>query len=110
MRGNATLPKHLKNGTARMPFELIESISAAVNHHFRKRMDFEWSEEFFLGAISSARSKYDVYWSVVALRKVGTAHAPHVGCEVLCSAYNLLDRERCRNGVLCDDPAVWTSC
>lgn len=58
-----------------MRFELDDSTSGAVNHYFRKRIGFEWNEEFFLGAISSARSKYDVYWSVIALRKVGTSRA-----------------------------------
>ena len=52
-----------------MPFEVGRSF---IDQHFRKRADFAWSEEFFLRAIASARSKYDVYCSVLGLREVGT--------------------------------------
>jgi len=31
-----------------------------------------WSEDFFLSILDEPRSKYDVYWSVLGLRKVGS--------------------------------------
>jgi len=31
-----------------------------------------WSEDFFLSVLNEPRSKYDVYWSALGLRKVGS--------------------------------------
>lgn len=76
-----------------MPFELSESTSGAVNDHFRTRQGFAWGEAFFLDMISSARSKYDVYWSVIALRKVGTARAIPILKELI--FYPMSDVKSC---------------
>lgn len=58
-----------------MPFDLVDTVRHTINHHFRRRKNFEWTEEFFLNAISLPRSKYDVYYSVLGLRAVGSTRA-----------------------------------
>ena len=56
-----------------MPFPLEDNdVSIGfIERHFRRR-GFVWSEDFFLSVLSAPRSKYDVYWSAIGLRKVGT--------------------------------------
>jgi|KBSMisStaDraftv2_1062788.scaffolds.fasta_scaffold69032_1 hypothetical protein len=53
-----------------MPFPL-DTGQDFIEHHFRRRK-FVWSEDFFLSILDEPRSKYDVYWSVLGLRKVGS--------------------------------------
>ena len=53
-----------------MPFPL-DSGQDFIERHFRKRK-FVWSEDFFLSVLNEPRSKYDVYWSALGLRKVGS--------------------------------------
>ena len=53
-------------------FSLDASDKEAIKDHFRRNKAFSWSEEFFLSAINTAKSKYDVYWAVIALRDYGT--------------------------------------
>lgn len=53
-----------------MPFPL-DTTQDFVERHFRKRK-FVWSEDFFLSVLNEPRSKYDVYWSALGLRKVGS--------------------------------------
>jgi hypothetical protein len=45
-----------------------------IADHFRKRRT-PLTEDAILEAIKTPRSKYDVYWGVLALRDVGTARA-----------------------------------
>jgi hypothetical protein len=45
-----------------------------IADHFRKRGN-ALTEESILAAIASPRSKYDVYWGVLALRDVGTSQS-----------------------------------
>ena len=56
-----------------MPFPLEDNDIAVsfIEKHFRKR-DFVWNEDFFLLVLNAPRSKHDVYWSVIGLRKVGS--------------------------------------
>lgn len=56
-----------------MPFPLEDNDVAIrfIERHFRKR-GFVWSEDFFLSVLNAPRSKHDVYWSAIGLRKVGT--------------------------------------
>src|SRR5215470_8461284 len=42
-----------------------------IEKHFRKRA-FVWSEDYFFSILNAPRSKYDVYWSAIGLRRVGT--------------------------------------
>ena len=53
-----------------MPFPLGSSQNS-IEKHFRKRA-FVWSEDYFLSVLNAPRSKYDVYWSALGLRKVGS--------------------------------------
>lgn len=55
-----------------MPFPLERT--QFIEHHFRKRA-FVWSEDFFLSVLNDPRSKYDVYWSAIGLRKVGSVRS-----------------------------------
>lgn len=45
-----------------------------IANHFRKRGTL-LTEDAILGAIAAPRSKYDVYWGVLALRDFGTARS-----------------------------------
>ena len=56
-----------------MPFPLEgNNVSVGfIERHFRRR-GFAWSEDFFLSVLNAPRSKYDVYWSAIGLRRVGT--------------------------------------
>jgi len=56
-----------------MPFPLEDNPVAVgfIERHFRRR-GFVWSEDFFLSVLNAPKSKYDVYWSAIGLRKVGT--------------------------------------
>jgi hypothetical protein len=56
-----------------MPFPLEDNDPALgfIERHFRRR-GFVWSEDFFLSMLNAPRSKHDVYWSAIGLRKVGT--------------------------------------
>jgi hypothetical protein len=56
-------------------FEVDSSTVTVIEHHFRKRRDFEWSEQFFLGEIAARGNPYGVLWSVVALRRCGSSRA-----------------------------------
>ena len=53
-----------------MPFPL-DIGQDAIERHFRKR-GFAWTEDFFLSVLNEPRSKHDVYWSALGLRKVGS--------------------------------------
>ena len=53
-------------------FLLDASNKETISEHFRRNKSFSWSEEFFLSAIDADKSKYDVFWAVVALRDCGT--------------------------------------
>ena len=53
-----------------MPFPL-DIGQDFIERHFRKR-GFAWSEDFFLSVLNEPRSKHDVYWSALGLRKVGS--------------------------------------
>ena len=48
-----------------------ETTKQFIADHFRKRRT-PLTEDAILGAITARRSKYDVYWGVLALRDVGT--------------------------------------
>lgn len=78
-----------------MPFELTPEVIGWVNDHFRRRgrANLEWTEDIFVAAIESARSKYDVYYSVLALRKVGTFQAVPVLKKLL--NYPMSDVKAC---------------
>jgi hypothetical protein len=56
-----------------MPFPLEDGDASIgfIERHFRRR-GFVWSEDFFLSILNAPRSKHDVYWSAIGLRKVGT--------------------------------------
>lgn len=53
-------------------FFLDTSNKETISEHFKRNKAFSWSEEFFLSAISADKSKYDVFWAVIALRDCGT--------------------------------------
>jgi hypothetical protein len=53
-----------------------------IADHFRKR-HIPLTEDAILQAIKTPRSRYDVYWGVLALRDVGTARAVPVLKELL---------------------------
>jgi len=55
-----------------MPFPLDRTES--IERHFRKRQ-FVWSEDFFLSVLREPHSKWDVYWSALGLRRVGSLRA-----------------------------------
>jgi len=65
-----------------MPFPLEPHSEETIEKHFRNR-GFLWTEEYLLSAIANARSKYDVYWAAIGLRKVGTDRAIPVLCTLL---------------------------
>ena len=67
-----------------MPFPLEDNdVSVGfIERHFRRR-GFAWSEEFFLSVLNAPRSKYDVYWSAIGLRRVGTQRSIPVLLEFL---------------------------
>ena len=48
-----------------------EETTRFISDYFRKRRT-AWTEEAILAAIMAPRSKYDVYWGVLALRDLGT--------------------------------------
>ena len=54
-----------------MPFPLDSGTEGFVERHFRKRQ-FRWDEDYFISVLEHPRSKNDVYWAAIALRKVGT--------------------------------------
>lgn len=55
-------------------FPNSETTKQFIADHFRKRRT-PLSEDAILGAITSRRSKHDVYWGVLALRDVGTTRS-----------------------------------
>src|SRR5215468_3931473 len=67
-----------------MPFPLEDNeVSIGfIERHFRRR-GFVWSEDFFLSVLNAPRSKHDVYWSAIGLRKVGTKRSIPVLLEFL---------------------------
>jgi hypothetical protein len=64
----------VKVGGLMMPFPNDERGKEAVIHHFKRRKKgFTYDEDTFIGIIQNPKSsKYDVYWSVLGLRDVGT--------------------------------------
>lgn len=54
-----------------MPYPLDESLRQAIRDHF-KRDNLIWSEHWFIKVIQTSDRKYDIYWSVLALRDCGT--------------------------------------
>jgi len=54
-----------------MPFPIDESTRDTIRHHFRKKQ-LVWEEAYFVNVLQSTSDKYDVYWSVIALRDCGT--------------------------------------
>lgn len=54
-----------------MPFPIDESTRDTILHHFRKKQGV-WDEAYFVKMLQTANDKYDVYWSVIALRDCGT--------------------------------------
>jgi PBS lyase HEAT-like repeat-containing protein len=54
-----------------MPFPLSETDDGFIESHFKRRQ-FRWDEDYFLSMLEHPRSKHDVYWAAIALRKVGT--------------------------------------
>jgi hypothetical protein len=70
----------------KMPFPLDRL--EVIERHFRKRK-FVWSEDFFLAVPKEPRSKYDVYWSAIGLRKVGSPRSIPILVSLL--AYPMQD-------------------
>ena len=54
-----------------MPFPIDESTRNTIRHHFRKKQ-VVWDEAYFVTVLQTSSDKYDVYWSVIALRDCGT--------------------------------------
>jgi hypothetical protein len=54
-----------------MPFPLDKTSEEFIERHFRRRQ-FRWDEEYFASVLDHPRSKHDVYWASIGLRKVGT--------------------------------------
>jgi hypothetical protein len=54
-----------------MPFPISEDIRDTIRHHFRKQ-DLVWDETWFVNVLQTGTDRYDVYWSVIALRDCGT--------------------------------------
>jgi HEAT repeat protein len=54
-----------------MPFPLSDTDDGFIESHFERRQ-FRWDEDYFLAVLEHPRSKHDVYWAAIALRKVGT--------------------------------------
>jgi hypothetical protein len=54
-----------------MPFPISEDIRETVRHHFRKKQ-LVWEEAYFVNVLQTSADKFDVYWSVIALRDCGT--------------------------------------
>src|SRR5690242_20331543 len=59
---------------ARM-FTIDADLKNTIARHFRKDKAFAWSEDFFLTQLREGKSKYDVYWSTIALRDCGTSRS-----------------------------------
>ena len=57
-----------------MPFALDDDARTSVRRHFRRK-DFEWSEDYFLRVLETAKRKSDIYWAAIALRDCGTARS-----------------------------------
>lgn len=53
-------------------FTVDDYLRTTIVEHFRRNKAFTWTEDFFLFQISDGKSKYDVYWSTLALRDCGT--------------------------------------
>ncbi len=53
-----------------MPFPNDEDTRRLIRNHFRRKL--EWSEDWFLHVLQTSTKRYDVYWSVIALRDCGT--------------------------------------
>jgi len=67
-----------------MPFPLNEHAQRTIEKHFKKKIKgFSWTEECLLAAIDGAKSKDDVYWAAIGLRKVGTEKAIPILCSLL---------------------------
>jgi len=54
-----------------MPFPIDDGTRDTIRHHFRKK-NMVWEEAYFVNVLQTASDKYDVYWSVIALRDCGT--------------------------------------
>jgi hypothetical protein len=54
-----------------MPFPLDSTAERCIEQHFKRR-PFEWNESFFLSVLETSQQKYDIYWSAIALRRVGS--------------------------------------
>ena len=54
-----------------MPFPLDKTDEGFIESHFKRRQ-FRWDEDYFVSMLEHPRSKHDVYWAAIALRKVGT--------------------------------------
>lgn len=55
-----------------MPFPVSDSLKQAIRDHFKRR-NLVWSEDWFIEVIQTSERKYDIYWSVIALRDCGTS-------------------------------------
>jgi hypothetical protein len=61
-----------------MPFPLADHNREAIEAHFRKRrkrVDFGWSEDFFIEVLRFSQDKHDLNYAGQALRAVGTIRA-----------------------------------
>jgi hypothetical protein len=54
-----------------MPFPLDQYGQETIERHFKRRQ-FRWDEDYFTSVLECPRSKHDVYWAAIGLRKVGT--------------------------------------
>lgn len=57
-----------------MPFPLESYSRQPIEHHFRRKK-LVWNEEYFLNVLNTSDKRYDIYWSVIALRDCGTMKA-----------------------------------
>lgn len=59
-----------------MPFALSTAEAQEIASTLRRRhRDLAWTEDYLLGLIGDARSRMDVYWSVIGLRHCGTSRS-----------------------------------
>jgi hypothetical protein len=57
-----------------MPFPINDSTRKLIHRHFRRK-NLEWTEDYFLDVLENSKSKYDIYWAVLALRDCGTSRS-----------------------------------
>jgi HEAT repeat protein len=58
-----------------MPFPLSAYSKRFIEHHFGRKGDFSWSEDFLLRIIDTSGDKYDLHRAAIGLREVGTERA-----------------------------------